>query len=125
MFEIEASKLAAEQTDGATKDFANDMIKAHTKTSAELKSALANDPKLPVPSALDSAHQDKLDRLKSLNGADFAKKYHSMQVDAHEDAVSLFQRYVNGGDHAALKSWAAKTLPDLQHHLAMAEKLEQ
>jgi putative membrane protein len=104
MFEIQSSKLAAEKSDGATKDFANQMVKDHTKTSTELKTAVANDPKVTMPTALDSAHQDKLDQLKSLNGADFTKKYHSMQVDAHEDAVSLFQRYGDGGDHPALKS---------------------
>jgi putative membrane protein len=33
--------------------------------------------------------------------------------------------YGKSGDNKALKSWAAKTLPHLQEHLAMAEKLSQ
>jgi hypothetical protein len=44
-------------------------------------------------------------------------------VNAHEDAVSLFQRYAKGGDSETLKSWAATTLPALQHHLEMAKAL--
>jgi putative membrane protein len=40
-----------------------------------------------------------------------------MQVSAHKDAVSLFERYSNGGDNAELKAWAGKTLPALRHHL--------
>jgi hypothetical protein len=40
-----------------------------------------------------------------------------MQVSAHKDAVSLFERYAKGGEDPKLKYWAAKTLPALQHHL--------
>jgi putative membrane protein len=29
-----------------------------------------------------------------------------MQVSAHKDAVSLFERYAKGGDNADLKDWA-------------------
>jgi putative membrane protein len=46
-----------------------------------------------------------------------------MQVSAHEDAVSLFERYAKGGDNAKLKDWAGKTLPNLQYHLQMAETM--
>jgi putative membrane protein len=46
-----------------------------------------------------------------------------MQVDAHENAVSLFERYAKGGDNAELKAFAAKQLPHLQEHLRMAKDL--
>ena len=76
MFEIESSKLAAQRaTDEATKNFANQMVKDHTKTSTELKEAVSNDPKTPIPNALDSSHQSKLDKLKGLTGEDFTKQY--------------------------------------------------
>jgi putative membrane protein len=48
-----------------------------------------------------------------------------MQVSAHKDAVSLFERYARGGDSAKLKDWAGKTLPALQHHLQMAEQMDK
>jgi putative membrane protein len=60
-----------------------------------------------------------------VSGADFAREYRSIQVSAHKSAVSLFQRYADGGDDAKLKAWAAKTLPALQHHLEMAEALNK
>lgn len=40
-------------------------------------------------------------------------------------AVDLFSRYSQGGDNGDLKAWAAKTLPHLREHLAMAQKLDQ
>jgi putative membrane protein len=46
-----------------------------------------------------------------------------MQLSAHKDAVSLFERYAKGGDDPKLKEWVGKTLPTLQHHLQMAQNL--
>jgi putative membrane protein len=46
-----------------------------------------------------------------------------MQVDAHKDAIYLFERYSKGGDNADLKDWSGKTLPALRHHLDMAQTL--
>jgi putative membrane protein len=122
MFEIESSKLAAEKGDAPTKTFAQQMIKDHMKTSTELKGMAQG---AEIPSALDSSHQSKLDKLKGLNGPDFIKQYRSQQVSAHKDAVSLFERYAKAGENEKLKTWAAKTLPDLRHHLEMAQNLEK
>jgi putative membrane protein len=79
--------------------------------------------KAEIPAAMDSAHQSKLDKLKGLSGADFDKQYGSDQQSAHKDAVGLFERYAKGGDNAALKAWASKTLAALKHHQEMADKL--
>jgi putative membrane protein len=46
-----------------------------------------------------------------------------MQISAHKDAVSLFERYAKGGEDAKLKGWSDKTLPALKHHLEMAQNL--
>lgn len=124
MFEIESSKLAQQKGNAQEKSFAQQMVTDHTTTSTELK-GMVKDGKVQatLPTELDSAHQSKLDKLKSANGKDFSSNYNSYQVSAHEDAVSLFERYANGGDNAALKDWAGKTLPALKHHLDMAKEL--
>ena len=126
IFEIQSSELAIQGADTTTKAFAEQMISAHRKTSDELKGLIASGKvKETPPTKLDNAHQEKLDKLKGLQGADFTKQYRSDQVEAHEDAVSLFERYADGGDNPALKDWAGKTLPALRHHLQMAEQLEK
>ncbi|MDO9411623.1 MAG: DUF4142 domain-containing protein [Pseudolabrys sp.] len=125
MFEIESSKLAQTKANGASKTFADHMVMDHTKTSTELKSMVSGGKvAVTIPAALDSAHQGKLDKLKSLNGAEFTKQYNSDQVAAHKDAVNLFERYAKGGDNADLKAWAGKTVPALQAHLKMAQDLK-
>jgi len=123
MFELESSNLAQQKADEESKKFASQMIADHTRTSGELK-ALAPKANAQLPTALDSTHQSKLDKLKNLNGEEFDNQYDAMQVDAHENAVSLFSRYADGGDNPELKAWAAKTLPHLKQHLEMAKALK-
>ena len=125
MFEIESSKLAQEKGDQSAKDLAGHMVDDHTKTSTELKGMVADGKvKASIPTALDSSHQKKLDKLKGLSGDDFTKQSKSMQVSAHKDAVSLFTRYSKSGKDAGLKAWAGQTLPKLQEHLQMAQGLK-
>jgi putative membrane protein len=124
MFEIQSSKLAASKTQGDVKQFATQMVTDHTKTTDDLK-GLAPAANAPLPTAMDSSQQGKLDKLKGLNGDDFAKQYVSDQVSAHKKAVSLFKRYGNGGENPKLKSWATQTMPTLQHHLDMANGLNK
>lgn len=126
MAEIESSKLALAKGDAKDKTFAEKMIKDHTETSSELKALVSGGKvKANLPMAMDSAHQAKIDKLKNLSGADFKKAYDDMQVAAHKDAVSLFDRYAKSGENADLKAFAAKTLPHLQMHLKMAEDLKK
>ena len=101
------------------------MIADHSKTSAELKSMVSGDMKAAIPSALDESSQKKLGKLRDTKPGNFASEYDPMQVSAHKDAVSLFERYAKSGDDPKLKDWADKTLPALQHHLEMAQNLDK
>jgi putative membrane protein len=126
MFEIQSSQLAlSKEPDKDTKPFAQRMVTDHQKTSKELKSLVdGGKVKATLPSALDSEHQKMLDDLKAKSGKDFDQSYDQIQVKAHEDAVALFNAYAKSGDDPELKKWAAKTLPNLERHLTMAQKLK-
>jgi putative membrane protein len=126
MLEIESSKIAQQKGNADEKKFAGQMITDHTKTSSDLKSIVSSgEVKAEIPAALDSSSQSKLDKLRNAKPEDFAGQYDPMQVSAHKDAVSLFERYATGGDNAKLKDWAGKTLPTLQHHLEMAQDMDK
>ena len=101
------------------------MITDHTKTSTELKGMVPADMKSAIPTVLDDSSQKQLDKLRDTKPEGFAGQYDPMQVTAHKDAVSLFERYANGGDNAKLKDWAGKTLPALRHHLEMAQAMDK
>jgi putative membrane protein len=126
MLEIETSKIAQQKGNAQEKKFAEQMITDHTKTSSELKSIVSgSNLKSDIPAGLDSSSQSKLEKLRNAKPEDFASQYDPMQVSAHKDAVSLFDRYAKGGDDPKIKDWAAKTLPALQHHLEMAQDMDK
>jgi putative membrane protein len=126
MLEIEAAKIAENKGDADEKKFAGQMVTDHTKTSSDLKGLVSSGAvKADIPASLDSASQKKLGQLRDAKTDDFAGVYDPMQVSAHKDAVSLFERYSKSGDNPKLKDWAGKTLPTLQHHLDMAEAMNK
>jgi putative membrane protein len=123
MTEIAAAKIGQGRGNAEEKAFSTQMIADHIKTSEELKTMVPADAKAAIPAAPDSSSQSKLDKLKNAKPDDFSSEFDAMQVSAHKDAVSLFERYARGGENAKLKDWAGKTLPALQHHLEMAQNL--
>ncbi|MCP3442264.1 DUF4142 domain-containing protein [Bradyrhizobium sp. CCGUVB14] len=125
LLEIESAKIAQQKGNPDEKKFADQLIADHTKTSNELKELVPPDMKVALPSGLDDSAKKKLDKLRDTKAEDFAGQYDPMQVSAHKDAVSLFQRYAEGGADPKLKDWASKTLPALQHHLGMAQELDK
>ena len=127
MFEIEAAKLAAKRsTNAEVKAFAKMMETGHMKTSDGLKAAIAaSGAAITLPMALSKDMQDDLDDLTKASNEDFDKKYADSQVDAHQAALNLLQRYAQDGDTAAIKAFAAATAPTVQEHLNKAEGLKK
>ena len=125
MYEVQAGKLATEkgQSD-AVKQFAQQMVDAHTKTTEELTGIVkTKNIKVDLPTKLDAKHQKLIDDLNGAPAKDFDKTYVDQQVDAHQEAVHLFKKYAAKGDDADVKQFAEKTLPTIEHHLDEAKKL--
>jgi putative membrane protein len=127
MYEVEAGKIAAQRSrNDAIKSFAQEMVKAHGKTTSEIKSILLQE-KINVapPAQLDSRRQRMIDNLKGAKDEDFDGRYLNQQSDAHREALVLTRGYAKDGDNAALKGFAAKTTPIVQSHLNMVEALDK
>jgi len=123
MTEVQASKLAVEKsTDPLVKRFAQRMIEDHTKAGEGLKAAAAREG-LSVPSDMDAAHEQVVDKLKGLSGAEFDKAYKAQMLKDHEEAVALFQGEAKEAAQSPVDKFAAETLPTLQMHLKMAREL--
>ena len=117
MYEVQAGKLAAEkgQSD-VVKQFGQQMVDAHTKTTEELTGIVkSKNIKVDLPANLDAKHQKLIDDLNSASTQDFNKTYANQQVDAHQEAVDLFKKYASSGDDADVKQFAEKTLPTIEH----------
>ncbi|SKA35386.1 DUF4142 domain-containing protein [Consotaella salsifontis] len=127
MMEIEAAQLALKTTKSDdVRDFAQRMVDDHTTAGKNLKAAVKDaGSDISVPKELDSEHQQKLDMLKNASGDDFDKAYIQMNVQAHQQAVDLFQNYSQNGEQGPVRSFASKTLPTLQEHLQMVQKMDK
>lgn len=127
LYEVEAGKIASEKGQSeAVKAFGRHMVEAHGKTSEELKGIVQTE-KLDVmlPAKLNRKLWKLIDALNNAKPEDFDKVYAMQQVKAHERAVELFDGYAEEGDNAALKQFAANTLPTIKQHREQAEKLPQ
>jgi len=154
-FEVASSRLVERKSQNAQlKQFAEHMVRDHTKTTQELQQLIQQVPgsgagaATPLPNGresqgtaqsgqitnaqggpqhegLDQQHTALLQQLEKADGAEFDRLYVRQQVAAHQQAVDLFSNYSQSGDNPLLKQWAAKTLPTLQEHLQLAQKLQQ
>ena len=126
MFEKTEAKMAEKMgTSPDVKKFAAMMITDHTKSTADLKAAIAKSGQtLQIPAALPADMQSKVDALAKMTGADFDKGYITQQVEGHTMALGVMQGYSMGGDVPALKEFATNTTKVVQMHLDMAQKLQ-
>lgn len=122
-FEIETSKLAATKAQSAmVKRFAEQMIKAHTDSTAKLKTAAAAVSITPA-GQMSAAQQQTLGELSGKSGADFDRNYAKAQVDAHQMTLDALKAYSATGDVPSLKDFASKLVPVVTAHLNMAKAL--
>ncbi|OVZ59151.1 hypothetical protein CDO44_13365 [Pigmentiphaga sp. NML080357] len=123
--EISASQIAERNASHPdVKAFAKMMVDDHTKVDGELKT-LASSKNVQLPTEPTRKVRSALSDLQKKTGADFDKEYaDDIAVDAHEDAVELFEKAAKDAEDADVKAFAAKTLPSLQQHLAKGKELQ-
>lgn len=125
-FEIESSKLAeTAASSSAVKKFAQQMISAHTASTAKLKSTLSGmSPPMTPDDTLTPDQQQKLDSLKALNGTAFDGAYATAQTEAHQKTLDALKTYAASGDNATLKTFANGLIPTVTAHLNLAKGLK-
>lgn len=122
MTEVELGKLAQSKAkDPKVKQFADRMVKDHTKANTELAS-IVKAKGMQVPASLDAEHKAIVQKLSAKSGADFDMAYSSQMMQDHEKTVALFEGAVNSSD-SELAAFAQKTLPTLKEHEQMTETL--
>ena len=124
MYELEAARIALKRTRREDiRQFARQMIEDHTRTSAALKAAVTGDGAVPVPDSLDRAHQTLVDDLDGASDESFDRRYLAQQKSAHSGALTLFRTYRDSGDDVRLGQLARETVPILERHMAMIERM--
>ena len=123
--EVALGRLAQER--GANADvraFGATMVEKHTMAGTELK-RIANRHNVPA-APRPGGNGGDFDRLSKLTGDAFDRAYIELMVDNHDDALEALEKKANDGDeHADVRDWAAKMVPDVRAHLERAKNLRE
>ena len=143
--EVKLGQLAIERSqDPAVKEFAQMMVRDHSKAGNELKQAVKTHD-ISAPAGLDPEHQQLYDRLSRLRGAEFDREYMKAMVEGHTKVRSMLagrtkesrgtmdrNRGIGTSGTAgsstqldiAVNQWASRSLPTVEEHLRKAQDLE-
>jgi putative membrane protein len=124
MEEVEMGRLAAEKgASDEVRQFGQRMVDDHTKANQELMQ-VASSKGMTLPATLDPKHQADMQRISALSGDAFDKAYVKMMVKDHKKDVGEFQKESMRGADPELKGFATRTLPTLQEHLQMIQRID-
>ncbi len=122
-FEIQSGQLASQMSQNqAVRSFGNLLVAHHTHTTQQLAAAAQAAGLAPPPPAMLPNHQAMLDQLRAA-GPNFDTAFRDVQVQAHQEALTLHQNYASGGDNPALRNVAGAAVPIIQQHLTAAQAL--
>jgi putative membrane protein len=108
-----ATGRSAEQKaqSGATKEIAARIVTDYSKSNKELVD-------LGKKKGLGISTEGK---AQQISAQDFDKRYLNLVVQEHQEESRVFEKEAKSGDDADIKNWAAKTLPTIKQHLALAK----
>ncbi len=121
--ELALSEVAADRAiHDSVRSFAAQMVSAHSKANAELASLAAR--KGVAPPLHDQNDIRNLQKEWSEKKAkDFDEKYLEKLIDAHEDAIDLFEKAIKSKD-ADIAAFAGQHLATFRQHLIEAKALK-
>jgi putative membrane protein len=124
MEEVQLGQLAAQKgASDEVKQFGQHMVDDHTKANEDLMQ-VASGKSWTLPAALDAKHQADVQKLSAMSGEAFDREYVKMMVKDHKKDVADFQKESMHGADADVKSFATRTLPTLQEHLQMIQRID-
>jgi len=125
MMEVQLGQLAQQKAANAqVKQFGSRMLTDHGKSNDELKQ-IASAKGTQLPASVDSKHMQDMQKLQSMQGADFDREYMRHMVADHKKTIAEFQKQAKSGKDPDLKGFASKTLPTLQEHLKLAQGVNE
>ncbi len=123
LFEAQSTELASpEDRTPDLRQFAEGMQRDHTQTAKLLDALLASKGLAPAP-VLTAAQLQTIDDLRRTRPALFPRRFRTAQIQAHQQAIALFQMEASSGTDPDICAFAEQTLPLLREHLAAARHL--
>ena len=125
LMEVELARIAQEKAQmQQVKDYALMIENDHQQANQELQ-IIAQQENLNLPENLKENHQEKVQKLQELSGAEFDKEYMAMMVDLHEKDIEKFEGKQEEVQDAELKNWINNTLTILRQHKEQAVQITE
>jgi putative membrane protein len=125
MSEVRLGKVAQEHASSeAVRKFGERMVHDHSRMNKELRE-LAQKKGVTLPENLNQKHQQMVDQLAKLRGAEFDRTYSKDMVPDHEKAIELFENEAQNGTDPDVKAFAAQGVKILEGHLRLARETVQ
>jgi putative membrane protein len=122
--EVAAGRLAAARgTAPQVRQFGQQMVDRHGAINQQLAS-LAQSNGMTPPTGPSPAGREMLARLQGLRGAAFDHAYLLGQIDAHKQALALYENEAAQGVDPDVTALAAQTAPVIRDHLRVATALQ-
>lgn len=124
--EVESARQALDKTKNAqVRSFAQQMIDEHQKAYEELQQ-LGRSKQFTVPKETGFQHKAIATALRLLSGDFFDRQYiRQVGINDHRRAVDLLMKLQQTSTDSELKAYAARQLPIVERHLAMARDLDR
>jgi putative membrane protein len=125
--EVVVATLAKSTTkDAGVRAYAQRLITDHGKGGKEVEAVIKKTSINPEPASDDTtatATSHTIDHLKSLTGADFDTAFVNHEIQDHQTDISDARKAADAAVNADVKALVQKSIPELQTHLDLAQKL--
>lgn len=122
-YEIQSSRLVMNSRNGQVRDFARDMVRDHSKSTADVKAAARRAGLRVGPPVLEPMQARMIAQLRRTPASRRDAVYLDQQKQAHRMALDLHQSYADHGQVAPLRRTAANIAPVVQHHIDMLDRM--
>jgi putative membrane protein len=127
LFEIAAAKVARKTThNDDIRRFSQMLIDDHTTIQETLAATLRQaEFAMTLPSSLDAPHDAIVRPLEDAAVKNFDLNFMQQQIAAMESALRVQTTYARKGRDLTLRRFASQTIPKIEMHLALAERIFQ
>ena len=121
--EVALGQLAEKKaSDAEVKSFAQRLVTDHTKANEQLATVARSEGVTP-PTTPDQEQSATRTKLEGLRGSAFDRAFVQAQVEDHQKDIAYLQKEEGTVKNAKLRSFIEQTLPVMQQHLQIAEKI--
>ena len=124
--EVELGRMAQQKsTNQEVRQLAAMLAQEHQAAYQQLQTiATKHNIQLPKQESGEAQKDPNMQKLSDLQGQQFDRQFVQTVIDEHQKDIQEFQNQARTSQNADVKQFATATLPKLQQHLQMAQRVQ-